>query len=171
MQFFISSHIYGSRNCVECCSPPPVITLVDEPANGLKIQGRAVKKASISEDFWSTSACDQIDNSTLQSQRSMSSIRSSNQPPEPNTSAGGIIDHPTEFINHGLLLWNEIRQQWIGKSGSKNRKEAQEQTKIRLSETYNSLLGTDKPFPTPIPLHEMIDFLVNLWEQEEELNG
>jgi len=31
---------------------------------------------------------------------------------------------------------------------------------------YESLLGSNKPFPQPIPLHEMVDFLVDIWEQE-----
>ncbi|XP_047327488.1 uncharacterized protein LOC124931136 isoform X3 [Impatiens glandulifera] len=151
------------RNCLGCCSQPPLIIAVDEPSNGLKIQGRTVKKASISEDFWSTSACE-VDNSTFQSQRSMSSISTSNAPQDVSTSAGSS-NHPTEFVNHGLLLWNQIRQQWIAKKSSKNRKEAHEQ-KISPSASYESLLGTNKPFPTPIPLPEMIDFLSDTWEQE-----
>ncbi|KAE8696121.1 hypothetical protein F3Y22_tig00110676pilonHSYRG00080 [Hibiscus syriacus] len=32
--------------------------------------------------------------------------------------------------------------------------------------TYESLLGSNKSFPQPIPLSEMIDFLVDVWEQE-----
>ncbi|KAL0547484.1 hypothetical protein IC582_017420 [Cucumis melo] len=34
------------------------------------------------------------------------------------------------------------------------------------SATYDSLLGNNKPFPQPIPLGEMVDFLVDIWEQE-----
>jgi len=32
--------------------------------------------------------------------------------------------------------------------------------------TYDSLLGSNKLFPQPIPLTEMVDFLVDIWEQE-----
>jgi len=32
--------------------------------------------------------------------------------------------------------------------------------------SYESLLGNNKPFPQPIPLAEMVDFLVDIWEQE-----
>ncbi|KAI8544316.1 hypothetical protein RHMOL_Rhmol08G0287000 [Rhododendron molle] len=32
--------------------------------------------------------------------------------------------------------------------------------------TYESLLGSSKPFSQPVPLAEMVDFLVDIWEQE-----
>ncbi|KAL3566135.1 hypothetical protein D5086_031550 [Populus alba] len=32
--------------------------------------------------------------------------------------------------------------------------------------TYESLLGSNKPFARPVPLAEMVDFLVDVWEQE-----
>ncbi|PVH66585.1 hypothetical protein PAHAL_1G287600 [Panicum hallii] len=32
--------------------------------------------------------------------------------------------------------------------------------------TYESLLGSNKPFSQPIPLGEMVDLLVDAWEQE-----
>eukprot|EP00261_Vitis_vinifera_P033923 XP_019075166.1 PREDICTED: uncharacterized protein LOC100254371 isoform X8 [Vitis vinifera] len=65
----------------------------------------------------------------------------------------------------GLLLWNQTRQQWIGNQKSQNRKQVQE-PRISWNATYESLLGTNKPLPQPIPLPEMVDFLVDVWEQE-----
>ncbi|GAU23157.1 hypothetical protein TSUD_306050 [Trifolium subterraneum] len=32
--------------------------------------------------------------------------------------------------------------------------------------TYETLLGTNKPFPRRIPLGEMVEFLVDIWELE-----
>ncbi|KAG5390849.1 hypothetical protein IGI04_032390 [Brassica rapa subsp. trilocularis] len=32
--------------------------------------------------------------------------------------------------------------------------------------SYDSLLGSNKLFSQPIPLNEMVDFLVEVWEQE-----
>ncbi|KVH99784.1 protein of unknown function DUF4050 [Cynara cardunculus var. scolymus] len=32
--------------------------------------------------------------------------------------------------------------------------------------TYDNLLGTNKPFPRPVPLREMVNFLVDVWEEE-----
>ncbi|GAB2275466.1 hypothetical protein Dimus_010224 [Dionaea muscipula] len=159
-----SSHlcIHGSRGCLGCCAEPRLVVAVDEPSKGLKILGKAVKKASVSEDFWSISR-GEMENSTVQSQRSISSISTVNQILD--RSSTGSSSNPSEFVNHGLLLWGQVRQQWVGD------KKDQDQTKIQepilsWNPTYESLLGTTKPFPQPIPLPEMVDFLVQVWEQE-----
>lgn len=88
-----------SRGCLGCCTKPPLIIAVDEPSKGLRIQGQAVKKPSISEDFWSTSTCE-MDNSAVQSQRSVSSMSTSNPPLDPYGNVGST-SNPTEFVNHG----------------------------------------------------------------------
>ncbi|KAI5673407.1 hypothetical protein M9H77_13771 [Catharanthus roseus] len=155
--------MHGSRGCLGCCTKPPFIISVDEPSKGLKIQGHRVKKHSITEDFWSSSTCE-MDNSAFPSQRSVSSISTSNQVLDPNSSSGST-SNPPEFVNHGLLLWNQTRQQWVGDKGFKKPKQIQE-PKLCWNASYDSLLGTNKPFPQPIPLPEMIDFLVDVWEQE-----
>lgn len=72
---------------------------MDEPSKGLRIQGRLVKKPSISEDFWSTSTYE-MENSTIQSQRSLSSISVSNQVLSQNIGTGSTSNH-SEFVNHG----------------------------------------------------------------------
>ncbi|KAL8252302.1 hypothetical protein R6Q59_035995 [Mikania micrantha] len=88
-----------------------------------------------------------------------------------NTSNPTLDSHATwntsqGFINHGFLLWNEIRQQWIG--NNRKSKQTIQNRKPRLSgnATYDNLLGSSKPFPKPVPLTEMVDFLVDVWEQE-----
>ncbi|GKV03268.1 hypothetical protein SLEP1_g15602 [Rubroshorea leprosula] len=152
--------MHGSRGCFGCFGKDPVITAVDEPSKGLKIQGRPVKKSSISEDFWGTST-GEMDNSTIQSQRSISSISISNQSLDPSSSTS----NPSEFVNHGLLLWNQTRQQWLANKRSERQTELR-QPAISWKATYESLLGTNKPFPRSVPLPEMVDFLVDVWEQE-----
>ncbi|KAK3043727.1 hypothetical protein RJ639_001923 [Escallonia herrerae] len=204
-------HLQQSRGCLGCCIKPPHIIAVDEPSKGLTAQGQRVNKASLTEDFWSTSTCE-MDNSAVQSQRSVSSISASNQTVDPHSSAGS---NPPEFVNSGkfilgLLLWNQTRQQWIGNKGSQKRTQAREprlrwlfftlcglcissfmirkisilrdgddsnedeyvlgilrfsdnRSLVRLelfsglytviwNATYESLLGTSKPFPQRIPL-------------------
>ncbi|XP_058113312.1 uncharacterized protein LOC131256424 isoform X2 [Magnolia sinica] len=150
--------------CLGCCTKPTPIIAVDEPSKGLKIQGRTVKKSSLSEDFWSTSTYE-MENSGVQSQRSVSSISTSNQTHDPH-SVGGSTSNPPEFVNHGLLLWNQTRQQWIGNRKAENRMQQVREPRLSWNATYDSLLGTNKPFPQPIPLAEMVDFLVDIWEQE-----
>ncbi|RVW16800.1 hypothetical protein CK203_013205 [Vitis vinifera] len=126
-----------SRGCLGCCTKPTPIIAVDEPSKGLRIQGRTVKKPSISEDFWSTSTCE-IDNSTLL----------------------------TLLLLAGLLLWNQTRLQWVGNKRSENQSQQIREPRLRWNATYEGLLGTNRRFSQPIPLSEMIDFLVDVWEQE-----
>ncbi|XVE71179.1 hypothetical protein DITRI_Ditri10aG0130100 [Diplodiscus trichospermus] len=151
--------LFSSRGCFGCFTKPS-LTIADGPSKVLTIQGRKVKKSSFSEDFWSSSACE-MDDTSVPSQRSISSISISNQSVDPS----GSTSNSSEFVNHGLLLWNQTRQQWIGNKRSEKRAKLREPT-ISWNATYESLLGNNKPFPQPIPLPEMVDFLVDVWEQE-----
>ncbi|KAK9207907.1 hypothetical protein WN944_000256 [Citrus x changshan-huyou] len=65
----------------------------------------------------------------------------------------------------GLLLWNQTRQQWLANKKPQNRPQVREPS-ISWNASYESLLGTNKPFPQRVPLAEMVDFLVDVWEQE-----
>lgn len=157
--------MHGNRGCLGCCSKPTPITAVDEPSKGLRIQGRTVQKPSISEDFWSTSTCD-MDNGLLQSQRSVSSISTSNQTLSQYSSGSGSSSSQSEFVNHGFLLWNQTRLKWIGSKRYENRTRQIQEPRLSWNATYENLLGTSKPFSRPVPLTEMVDFLVDIWEQE-----
>ncbi|EPS58050.1 hypothetical protein M569_16767 [Genlisea aurea] len=161
---WISRILACMRGSLGCCTKSPLVVSVDEPSKGLKIQGQRVKKHSFTEDFWSTSSGN-LDNSAFQSHRSMSSISTTNQNPDPQAAATGSTSNPSEYVNHGLLLWNQTRQQWVGTRGSQPRVQSQE-PKISWNATYESLLGSNKPFAQPIPLAEMVEFLVDVWEQE-----
>ncbi|XP_048234273.1 uncharacterized protein LOC8282328 isoform X2 [Ricinus communis] len=164
--------------CLGSCKKPR-LTLIDEQSKGSNIQGQTVKKPSISEDFWTTSTCD-MDNSAVQSQGSMSSISTVNQTLDLHgSSSSGSA--PSQFVNHGLIVWNQTRQRWVGDKKSLNRARQSREPKLNTdclcmvknfwlccswNATYESLLGSNKPFPRPIPLSEMVDFLVDIWEQE-----
>uniref|UniRef100_A0A5B6ZNW5 Gag1-like clamp domain-containing protein n=1 Tax=Davidia involucrata TaxID=16924 RepID=A0A5B6ZNW5_DAVIN len=155
--------MHGSRGCLGCYTKPPLIVAVDEPSKGLRIQGQTVKKSNITEDFWSSST-NEMDNSAVQSQRSISSISTSNQTLDPQSGAGST-SNPAEFVNHGLLLWSQTRQQWIGNKNSQTRAQVRE-PRLSSNATYEGLFGGEKSFPQPIPLPEMVDFLVDAWKQE-----
>ncbi|GKC19259.1 mitotic spindle assembly checkpoint protein MAD2B-like protein isoform X1 [Tanacetum coccineum] len=148
-----------------------------------------------------------MDYSVPQSQISASST---SNPAMDAQSSSGI--NPSEFVNRGLLLWNQTRQQWTENKASADNEKAR-QPVIRSSfveeiewdsvsllsshhllnpspsflvqglhslssasmngyltlswnATYDNLLGTNKPFSRPIPLPEMVNFLVDIWEQE-----
>ncbi|CAN6237480.1 unnamed protein product, partial [Urochloa humidicola] len=148
--------------CFGCAQPTPIIA-VDQPSKGLRIQGRSVKRRNLSDDFWSSSPHD-MENSALQSRHSMSSISTAAQPND--QLAAGSSSNPNEFVNQGLLIWHQTRQQWIGKRRRNSQGQQSQEPKISHNATYESLLGSTKPFPQPIPLAEMVDFLVISWEQE-----
>ena len=70
------------------------------------------------------------------------------------------------FMVAGLLLWNQTRQNWIRNKRSDNQAQQIQEPKINWNATYDSLLGSNKPFRQPVPLSEMVDFLVDVWDQE-----
>ncbi|KAL2533101.1 hypothetical protein Adt_06452 [Abeliophyllum distichum] len=142
-------------SCLGCCAKSQPIIAVDEPSKGLRIQGQVVKKPSISEDFWSTSTCD-MDNSQVQSQRSLSSISLSNQSLN-QYSGTGSTSNCSEFVNHGFLRWNQTRLLWNGSKMSQSKGKVQEPV-LNWNASYESLLGTNKRFPQPIPLSYPRDF-------------
>ncbi|KAG4931282.1 hypothetical protein JHK84_048273 [Glycine max] len=163
--------IFCNIGCLGCCKKTPVIISMDEASKGLRTQGQTVSKVDGSEDFWSSSTFE-LDHSAAHSQRSISSIGMPNNPSDSQCSGGSQSGAP-EFVNHGkkfdlyagLLLWNQIRQQWVGNKRSESIAEIQE-PRISSNANYDNLLGNNKPYPQRIPLREMIDFLVDIWEQE-----
>ncbi|PWZ07989.1 hypothetical protein Zm00014a_001653 [Zea mays] len=66
----------------------------------------------------------------------------------------------------GLMLWNQTRQQWVGSKKRHSRSQQPREPKLSWNTTYESLLGSNKLFSQPIPLGEMVDLLVDAWEQE-----
>ncbi|XP_057434474.1 uncharacterized protein LOC130727380 isoform X2 [Lotus japonicus] len=150
-----------SRGCLGCF-PKPIS--MDEASKGLITQGSAINNYDRSEDIWSSSSF-YMDHSAGYSQRSFSSITIPNHPSDPQSSAGNQIDHPEEFVNHGLRLWKQTRKQWVGNKKTERRMQVGE-SRISWNATYESLLGTTRPFRQPIPLGEMVEFLVDIWELE-----
>ncbi|XP_030457563.1 uncharacterized protein LOC115678342 [Syzygium oleosum] len=145
-----------------CFLKPKVIQSRDVPPKQVENRGQRVKKPSKSEDFWSTSTFD-MDHSAVQSQGSMSSISTSQTlNAHGGTSSGGT----PEFVNHGLLLWHQTRQQWIGNKKDEIRPKQVLEPRLSWNATYDSLLGSNKRFAQRVPLAEMVDFLVDIWEQE-----
>ena len=100
-QSLVDPGLLQSRGCFGCCAKPTPIIAVDEPSKRLRIQGRSVRKASLSEDFWSTSA-HEMENSGIQSQRSMSSISTLAQSSDQH--ASGRCSNPNEFMNQGEFI-------------------------------------------------------------------
>ncbi|KAI3792058.1 hypothetical protein L2E82_05927 [Cichorium intybus] len=128
-----------------------------------KSQDTNNNRPSILEDFYSSSTYDM--ESTL-SQYQITASSTTNLPFDTQSTSS---TNPSQFTNHGFLLWNQTRQQWIGDKPREQNKKPREPViswAIRWNATYDNLLGTNKPFARPIPLPEMVNFLVDIWEQE-----
>ncbi|KAI3799685.1 hypothetical protein L1987_34984 [Smallanthus sonchifolius] len=69
------------------------------------------------------------------------------------------------FINHGAIAWNEGRSQWVGDQSQKLQRMPKDPI-LSWSATYEDLLSTSNRFSEPIPLSEMVDFLVDTWHIE-----
>ncbi len=60
--------------------------------------------------------------------------------------------------------WENARKAWAAKpSGYKKQ---HKRPVLSVDVTYEELLMTNKPFVAPVTLQEMVDFLVDCWEQE-----
>lgn len=120
--------IFSSIGCLGSCTKPPVIGSMDEASKGLRNQGQTVTKDDGSSDFWSSNTIE-MDHNAAQSLRSVSSTATSNYPSDPQSSACSQTA-PPEFVNHGLLHWYQMRQQWVGNKTSESQTEVRE-PKIR----------------------------------------
>ncbi|KAI3463405.1 hypothetical protein Pfo_020068 [Paulownia fortunei] len=236
--------------CLGCDTKPKLISSLGEPFKGQNKNAWKTSKATLSEDFWTTSTCE-MDNSAVQSCGSISSTNTLTQVHD--ALGAGCSSKPSEFVNHGcgcvvvlvvclgslltvkftvlvskgrtknkirikicwcsffsldhaliyspcnfhsfilfslpphasyilwimdkcilsgealavgLILWNQSRKKWIGNKKPESRAQQHREPKLSWNATYDSLLSNNKPFHKPVPLGEMIDFLVDIWEQE-----
>ncbi|CAI0471373.1 unnamed protein product [Linum tenue] len=69
------------------------------------------------------------------------------------------------FVNHAEIDWHERRKQWVGESSQRSKRMPREQI-MSWTTTYEDLLCSQEPFQQPIPLAEMVDFLVDIWLEE-----
>ncbi|KAL5150350.1 hypothetical protein HKD37_13G037005 [Glycine soja] len=76
------------------------------------------------------------------------------------------LDNSNIQSQRSLLLWNESRLQWVGSGKSRKHSQQKREPRLNWNATYESLLGTRQPFSKPIPLTEMVEFLVDVWERE-----
>ncbi|KAI5399746.1 uncharacterized protein LOC127091492 isoform X1 [Lathyrus oleraceus] len=76
------------------------------------------------------------------------------------------LKQTSTFINHAANAWHENRKKWVGDK-SQNSPRTPKDPIISWSTSYEDLLSTSEPFAERIPLPEMVDFLVDIWLDEE----
>ncbi|MBA0857142.1 hypothetical protein Goshw_007981 [Gossypium schwendimanii] len=69
------------------------------------------------------------------------------------------------FVNQAQMTWHEVRRQWAGDRSQKSKRIAREPI-MSWTTTYEDLLCSTERFQQPIPLAEMVDFLVDTWHEE-----
>ncbi|WOL09851.1 hypothetical protein Cni_G18604 [Canna indica] len=69
------------------------------------------------------------------------------------------------LYNQGAIAWNEIRKEWVGDQSKRSHRTPREPT-ISWTTSYEDLLSTNQPFAQPIPLSEMVEFLVDTWDDD-----
>ncbi|KAF3441813.1 hypothetical protein FNV43_RR15728 [Rhamnella rubrinervis] len=85
-----------------------------------------------------------------------------------NASNTASEEKPTEndvFVNHAEVAWHEMRREWIGDVSQRPHRAPREPI-MSWTTTYDDLLLSTEPFQQPIPLAEMVDFLVDIWLEE-----
>lgn len=158
---WINSFLACMGGCIGSSTKSSHTLLGDDLAKGRKSHGRTI--SSVSDGFWTTSTHD-VEQSVGLSHRSLSSISTSNQSFSDHGS--GSTNGQNEFVNQGFLLWNQNRLQWTGGRMATDQPCQTKEPKISLSATYDSLLGNKEQFRQSIPLSEMVEFLVDIWEEE-----
>lgn len=96
----------------------------------------------------------------------------SNSNSHENQPSGGSNSSSTEkpsekeiFVNHAEIAWHERRREWVGDQSQGSRRAPREPI-MSWTTTYEDLLLSTEPFQQPIPLAEMVDFLVDIWNEE-----
>ncbi|KAJ9695342.1 hypothetical protein PVL29_010699 [Vitis rotundifolia] len=69
------------------------------------------------------------------------------------------------FINHAEIAWHQRRKEWVGDQSQKPKRVHKEPV-MSWTTTYEDLLLSTDRFHQPIPLAEMVDFLVDIWHEE-----
>lgn len=156
--------------CAGSCSRSTSDVVLERPSrrhsSRRELRGRSISR----RELWAASS-DEMDNNPPNSrmessQPSTPGFRSysGGGPPSTNgTFANG--SNSNAFVNHALILWQERRREWNGNRQSL-RPAGPREPVLSWTTTYDDLLATSRPFARPIPLTEMVDFLVDVWEQE-----
>ncbi|GLJ06544.1 hypothetical protein SUGI_0041610 [Cryptomeria japonica] len=150
--------------CVGGCAKPSPAIAADRPSRRHSSRrGGTSGNFLLKKDWWSSSPEDMDNNVNNLHSVKIPSVGSTSQTEETQTLNGN--DDNASFVNHALNMWNENRRQWVG-NRPQNPPQSNKEPVISWTTTYDDLLATNQPFAQPIPLPEMIDFLVDVWQEE-----
>lgn len=70
----------------------------------------------------------------------------------------------------GEAEWARRRAEWLARRGGAPRPSGN-RTVLPRGVTPEDLLSASRPFPTPVPLQEVVELLVEAWEEEGLYNS
>lgn len=101
ISYSLYCHLEQSSGCLGCAVRPKLISSLDDPLEGQNNHAWKTPKATLSEDFWTTSMCE-MDNSAGKSCGSMSSTSTLTQLHDGLDA--GCSSKPSELVNHGKFI-------------------------------------------------------------------
>ena len=152
---YVKTPCKQSRGCFGCCEK--AAKHVGDLSKSLIAHAQ---NPTVAEEFWSTTTIE-VDPADLRAPYNTSSW-------DLDLHGVGSSHNLGDSANHGFSLWQQTRDEWTENTRLRQEpvvKQIQEPV-LSWNAAYESLLGSNKPFTQPIPLHEMVDFLVDIWEQE-----
>lgn len=105
---------------------------------------------------------------TLKHSKSADEVKRSREKAHRSSHSNGKqnVKQTSTFVNHAAIAWHEDRKKWVGDKSQHPPRTAKDPI-ISWSTSYEELLSTNEPFAEPIPLPEMVDFLVDIWLEDE----
>eukprot|EP00877_Chromochloris_zofingiensis_P012199 jgi/Chrzof1/7232/Cz02g15190.t1 len=88
------------------------------------------------------------------------------QPSRPSMSAASQPGQQQQgqYLNEGLFVWMERRREWTRRAGDAKR--PSRKRSLAQSLTPDQVLSF-QPFPKPVPLEDVVEVLVDVWESED----
>ncbi|KAK3160483.1 hypothetical protein QOZ80_1BG0060070 [Eleusine coracana subsp. coracana] len=77
----------------------------------------------------------------------------------------GSIHELPESVNPGRILWEQIREEWTEIKRLRPKVKQVREPVLSWSAAYQTCLVTNKSFPRPVPLYEVVDFFADMWEE------
>lgn len=75
-------------------------------------------------------------------------------------------DHSVLFVNYAEIAWQEMRRAWRGDQSIASQIKPREPMRHCSSTIKEELLSSNEPFDGPVPLSKMVQFLVEVWEDD-----
>ena len=70
------------------------------------------------------------------------------------------------FVNHRLAAWRRRARRGSPRKTARDDRKRPRRPVLSADATYDELLTSSRPFARPVPLAEMVEFLVEVWDED-----